>query len=285
MAYQPSLIFDIGLHRGEDTNFYLKKGYKVVAFEANPDLVSFCRRRFESEIAENRLRIIEGAITSELSDSPITFYKNEKLSVWGTLNPEWNRRNEAIGVGGETIEVRRVDIRSWLEKFGVPHFMKIDIEGADRVVLDTLKAFDQRPAYLSIESNKVDINEIQNELNILRDLGYEQFRPVQQANIPNTRIETSDINGNALSFIFENHASGPFGDDLKQPWLNAEACLAAYREIFKSYRAFGDDSVFRKVPGGLHVRKLLGMLLGRPLPGWYDTHAALPGTRLQQLTS
>lgn len=32
------LIYDIGAHLGEDTDFYLKKGFKVVAIEANPFL-------------------------------------------------------------------------------------------------------------------------------------------------------------------------------------------------------------------------------------------------------
>jgi hypothetical protein len=30
----PDLIFDVGFHRGEDTDFYLKKGFRVVAVEA-----------------------------------------------------------------------------------------------------------------------------------------------------------------------------------------------------------------------------------------------------------
>lgn len=36
---KPNLIYDVGLHRGEDTDFYLKKGFHVVALEANPELV------------------------------------------------------------------------------------------------------------------------------------------------------------------------------------------------------------------------------------------------------
>jgi hypothetical protein len=32
------LICDVGFHRGEDTAFYLKKGFRVVAFEAHPRL-------------------------------------------------------------------------------------------------------------------------------------------------------------------------------------------------------------------------------------------------------
>jgi len=276
MGYQPMLVFDIGLHKGEDTNFYLKKGYKVIAFEANPVLVEFCQNRFKNEIAEGRLHIVEGAITSDLGPGPIRFYKNEKATVFGTIHPDWNRRNEAVGSGGAIIEVNRVNIAACLEKFDVPHFMKIDIEGADTAVLNALRGFDERPAYLSIESNKVDLNEVQKELDVLSGLGYVRFMAVQQAEVPKKRITTTDIHGKEFTFVFEKHASGPFGQDLGQLWLSAEACMAAYREIFKLYRIFGDESLFRKVPGGLRFRKLLEMGWGHPLPGWYDTHAALP---------
>ena len=30
-ACDPTLIYDVGAHRGEDTEFYLKKGFRVVA--------------------------------------------------------------------------------------------------------------------------------------------------------------------------------------------------------------------------------------------------------------
>ena len=33
-----NLVFDVGLHRGEDTRFYLAKSFDVVAVEAMPDL-------------------------------------------------------------------------------------------------------------------------------------------------------------------------------------------------------------------------------------------------------
>lgn len=270
-------VFDIGLHKGEDTSFYLKKGFQVVAFEADPDLVRLCKIRFKDEIARERLHIVEGAITSEPGSGPVRFFKNDRNSVFGTLHPEWNARNEAVGLGGQVIEVNRVDLASCFERFGVPHFMKIDIEGSDTVVTDALRAFDERPAYLSIESNKVDLDAIRKELDELRALGYEKFTAVQQANIPNTRISTTDLAGEPFTFVFEKDSSGPFGEDLQQPWLSAEACLAAYREIFKLYRRFGDKSLFRRIPGGLHARRLLQMLWGHPLPGWYDTHAALPG--------
>src|SRR5215218_5411176 len=56
------LIYDVGLHKGEDTEFYLRKGFRVVAFEADPDLVRSCRDRLCEFIDRGRLTIVEGAI-------------------------------------------------------------------------------------------------------------------------------------------------------------------------------------------------------------------------------
>ena len=51
---QKDLIFDIGMHKGEDTEFYLKKGFRVVAIEADPDLANLCRKRFKEFIDKGR---------------------------------------------------------------------------------------------------------------------------------------------------------------------------------------------------------------------------------------
>jgi len=37
------LIYDVGAQLGEDTDFYLRKGFKVVAIEANPPLAEGLR--------------------------------------------------------------------------------------------------------------------------------------------------------------------------------------------------------------------------------------------------
>jgi len=35
---ESDLIYDVGVHQGEDTDFYLKKGFRVVGIEANAAL-------------------------------------------------------------------------------------------------------------------------------------------------------------------------------------------------------------------------------------------------------
>ena len=40
------LIVDVGAHNGDDTAFYLHKGYRVIAIEANPVLAKSITVRF-----------------------------------------------------------------------------------------------------------------------------------------------------------------------------------------------------------------------------------------------
>ncbi len=34
------LVFDIGVNNGEDTAYYLRRGFRVVGVDANPDMVA-----------------------------------------------------------------------------------------------------------------------------------------------------------------------------------------------------------------------------------------------------
>lgn len=268
------LIFDVGLHKGEDTDFYLAKGYRVVSFEANPDLAQACRDRFRHAIAAGRLTIVEGAIAPESAGDELTFYVSSK-SVWGTTDAEWVARNELAGVSTRQITARRVDISETFRRFGVPHYLKIDIEGADRHVLEVLGTFPARPPFISIESEKADFDALIEELTILRDLGYRRFKAVQQEFIPGSRLTTSTLKGEPLNFTFPDDASGPFGDDLAGPWLDFDGVVADYEKIFRRYRMFGDASAINRIPGAARLLWYTGKALGRGLPGWYDTHARL----------
>src|SRR5271157_4948051 len=81
------LIYDVGLHKGEDAEFYLRKGFRVVAFEADPDLIASCRERLKGFLDHGQLTIVEGAIVGidviESGQKKVRFYKNHDKSVWG----------------------------------------------------------------------------------------------------------------------------------------------------------------------------------------------------------
>ena len=57
-----NLVFDLGFHRGEDTDHYLAIGHRVVAVEANPSLAEDGRQRFAAEISSGQLQLIHAAV-------------------------------------------------------------------------------------------------------------------------------------------------------------------------------------------------------------------------------
>jgi FkbM family methyltransferase len=272
-------IFDFGMHRGEDTQFYLATGASVVAFEANPELVKACRSRFDAEIRTGQLTIIEGAIVPPgHADGPVVFFVDESKSVWGTTNDEWVKRNQTLGSTISRIEVPAVDLETVLESRPTPYFAKIDIEGADRDVLATLARCGRAPQFISMESSKQSLEDVIEEIRQLQDMGYTRFAAVQQATIPGREIVVQSGDDRSFLYRFERHASGPFGPYLQDGFKSAEAVIEDYRRIFRRYRLFGDASWFMRNPIARPATRLLNWLLtrllGAPLCGWYDTHAA-----------
>ena len=123
MKKDKNLIFDIGMHKGEDSDYYLRKGFNVVSFEADPDLANYCRKKFANELDSGQLTIVEGAITDPemvtVTDGKVRFYKNNKVSVWGTVVNEWSERNSKLGAEDELIEVSCIDFQECLNKYGI----------------------------------------------------------------------------------------------------------------------------------------------------------------------
>ena len=70
------LILDIGMHLGEDTEYYLARGFRVVAIEANPELVAVCKEKFRSDIQQGNLEILHGAIVEDRNQKEVRFFKN-----------------------------------------------------------------------------------------------------------------------------------------------------------------------------------------------------------------
>jgi FkbM family methyltransferase len=266
LHHDDGLVFDVGLHKGEDTAYYLRKGYRVVAFEADPELVAHCERRFAEAIADGRLTIVHGAIAPS-GERAVTFYRHSGESVWGTTDRAWVARNAHRGAH-IAIEVPVVDFAAKLAELGVPHYAKIDVEGADRLCLDALTPA-SAPRFLSIESDKTSLKAVEEELDRLEALGYTRFCAVQQQGMERRDITTRTREGEPLVHRFEPHSSGAFGDDLE--WSDRASLQARYERIFRAYRRYGDASPAGRSRAGRVLRRQLNRF--GAFPGWYDTHA------------
>src|SRR3974390_470252 len=163
---QDSLIFDIGCHRGEDSDFYLKKGFRVIAVEANPALCGELRQKFSDQIADGSFVLVEKAIAEQAGE--VEFFVNEKASIWGTIIPKMVKRNPYRST---KIVVPAITFASLVEQFGIPYYLKIDIEGADLLCLEGLLPFCERPRFVSFEHDQEHLLALRVEMSLLKRLG------------------------------------------------------------------------------------------------------------------
>jgi FkbM family methyltransferase len=283
-----SLVYDVGAHRGEDTEFYLQKGFRVIAIEANPNFCSEISERFSSYVETGKLIVLNVAVAN--ASGPIDFYIDNVVSVWGTTNLEWVRRNSRLGAGHVTkMSVRAERLADIMNEYGVPHYCKIDIEGNDFAALESLANVEEPPSFVSIESEKLNWNDLVEELKTFRQLGYKRYKIIDQTLVPLQKCPAPPREGAYVDFQFEGGSSGLFGDELPGDWMDFFDAIEAYKGIFRGYALHGDNGLFRGTTTPFHllgkIQQMLAGVRGQkgyknpadifPPAGWYDTHARL----------
>jgi FkbM family methyltransferase len=264
---ESQLVYDVGLHFGEDSEFYLSKGFRVVGIDANPEMCRIAAQRLARYVSNGRLVIVNKAISSE--EGEVTFYDNPTNPEWGTIDPKWAARNQRMGKRSAEIRVPALPLRRMVAEHGRPYFVKIDIEGIDLTALRSLAGGSDLPKYVSIESEKVSFTKLREEFEVFQSLGYDRFKIVPQHRVPKQRPPFPPREGAYTKHRFEAGASGLFGEEAPGKWLTAAEAIEAYKPIFLRYHLTGDDPLVRSrlLRQGL---KWLGFR-----SGWYDTHAKL----------
>lgn len=268
-----NLIYDVGMHQGQDTDFYLKKGFDVVSFEANPSNAAICRKRFADAIAAKRLTIVEGAIVENAKpDEKVRFYMNTDHSFWGSTSDDWAYRNEVMGTTNEMIEVNAVNFGEAIERYGMPFYLKADIVGSETICLRAMLAFENKPEYISIRSEKVIFDRLREEFRLFEMLGYDRYKAVQQ-DVSDFQTTFAAPDGSEIRHKFEEGGSGLFAEETAGRWKTKDEVLKEYQRIFTLYWLFGDYSYLLQTEKGKKFIGQLERVVKRPLPGWYDTHA------------
>lgn len=181
MTIDEQLIYDVGMHNGDDTAYYLHLGFRVVAIEADPTLVAQAHRRFAAEIAAGRLTLLPVGVAPQAGIA--TFWLSDGQSVWNSFNRANATRR---GSGCRGIEVACRPFHEILAEHGVPHYLKIDIETYDRYCLQALDP-SNLPQHVSIEITDFG------ELLLLRELGYDSFKLVLQGHHAAVADETGTL--------------------------------------------------------------------------------------------
>ncbi len=211
-AKDSRLIFDLGMNNGDDTAFYLSRGFSVVALDANPALCKSAQRRFRDAIGAGHLTILNAAIWKKSGD--VIFYVNLDNDHWSSLDSGWASRE---GTRCKEISVRCVTLSSLFDEFGTPHFLKIDVEGVDQCVLDQLRGRGTLPLYVSVEDCRFGFQ----YLETLSACGYDSFKLLDQSAVARM---TDPATGHA----FPAGSSGPFGDAVPGDWHSHAEILQLY---------------------------------------------------------
>lgn len=213
MEEQPhfeKVIYDFGMNEGLNIDYYLKKGFPVVGVEANPLLCKEVASEFSMAIKSGQLRIENCALSNSSSSELVDFYIHKFHSVLS----QFPQPALCDIHNFNPIKIKQRKASDIIKQYGEPYYIKIDIEHCDHVILLDLFANNIKPPYLSSEIHKVDV------FAILLAMGYETFNLVDGPSIDiryrNIKIETAT---GIQPFSFKTHSAGPFGVDLKTPWL------------------------------------------------------------------
>ncbi len=267
-----NLIYDIGMHDGEDSEFYLRKGFKVVAVEADSELCRVAAERFRAFVASGQLTIVNRAIAP--NRGPLTFYRTS-ISGWGTVVPEWKADMERRGVTFDPVAVEGITLADLLNEYGHAFYAKLDIEGMDRRALESLAQSPVRPSYVSMETTFArapDFAALEADLKNLRRLGYDRFKIVDQSTLSRQAPLPRASSGRYVPFRFAEGPSGLFGEETAGEWRSAEAALAEFRRIMRTkwlqMRLYRRPRLYR------YFCTIMTRLTGKnPNLGWYDIHA------------
>lgn len=125
-----SLVFDIGAHMGEYSVIFRQLGAKVVAVEPNPALAERLRLRFRGA------EVVEAAVSATPGRADLFLGADTNYS---TISEAWKPVVESRDrLSGESVEVEVTSFDALIERFGVPAFAKVDVEGKERDVLQGL---------------------------------------------------------------------------------------------------------------------------------------------------
>jgi FkbM family methyltransferase len=217
MNEESQLIYDFGMNNGDDVEYYLKKGFRVVGVEANQKLCELATERFAQAIRRGDLIIKNIALAENDSDHEISFWIHRYEHVLSQLPRPSDKDLENF----YEARVRQRSASSIVREHGPAHYIKVDLEHVDQVILKDLFENGIRPPFISAELHSIEV------FCLLVLTGYKSFNivdgPTVHEEYRKARIET--VSGPEI-FSFRKHSAGPFGEDVRSPWVDAEALIS-----------------------------------------------------------
>ena len=148
---QRDLIFDIGMSEGNDTDFYLRKGFRVIGVEADPAAI-----KIDGALGEptrtGRLKIVHRAAFSHAGQR-ITFFSNSEAQGHSRVVRDME---EFAAKRGDFVTIETIDWPSLVQEFGTPYYCKVDVENSEALFLSSVSGAEVLPEYFSAEAHTIE---------------------------------------------------------------------------------------------------------------------------------
>ena len=213
------LIIDVGVSEGNDTAYYLAKGFRVIAVEADPKICRALQSRFQLEIKSGALVLLNFAASKKFGES-VDFFVHDQHQAVSSMY-----KREGVDPAGYSVySVSTIDWHTLQAQAGVPRYLKIDIEGHEEQFLAGMVGHAETPEFISIEAYRFRPCEM------LYEMGYTRFKLVNQNPPGGFQLPARQLEGFCVESVNFTHGSGPFGLDLfgDGEWLDFEAFRQAW---------------------------------------------------------
>ena len=215
-------IFDIGANKGQNLSYFLDKADIVVAIEANINLVKQIKSDFKQFIDNKKLIVENVALIDDENIKNIDFYISKEDDVLSTLYPDDISKFYKQEVRCEKASLL---INKYLKKYDISQieYIKIDIEGADDVVLNDLLKNNILCENLSVECHKSEV------LELLLNSKFKSFKFVEGGDVNfKKNIEITNKLNEKKIINFDIHSSGPYGDDIPGNYYKKNSILTYF---------------------------------------------------------
>lgn len=165
------LVFDVGANMGNRSKIFCAIGAKVVAFEPQ----SHCARFLAAAFSDNPdFALIQAALSNTEGESVMHLSEAHVLS---TLNTEWmdrmNKEGRFANQWNKTEQVKLTTLDKSIERFGIPAFIKIDVEGHE---FNVVKGLSHPIRLLSMEFASESLDSINMCVDHLDTLAQYEYR-------------------------------------------------------------------------------------------------------------